>query len=340
MKSLLMGVVAAVAAHANPLAAAGELQAQVKQSDGWIAWHVPMVSGAGAPCCFTWKHESLIDSTCNLDGHDWNFGNDDKQPRREDSTLAVYLHVARGSVDRVRAIAASCPVTSASAIHWIDAVEPAQSVNLLSAWFGSIDGSHSDDDSALAAIAYHADATATRALATAAEPKHSGKSREQALFWLGQTRGADGAEIIERYATTDADPHLREQAIFALSQSHAGDAYAKVRAISRSDPAAHVRSQALFWMAQTQDKRAIVDITAALADERSDDVREQAVFALSQLKEGQAEDALIAIVRGDYPREVKKQALFWLGESGSPRALQALDDVLAKSQGTTKSAGN
>ena len=78
-----------------------------------------------------------------------------------------------------------------------------------------------------------------------------------------------------------------------------------------------------------EDARARADITAALATETSDDAREQAVFALSQLKEGQAEDALIAVVRGNYPRDAKKQALFWLGESGSPRAIQALDEVLA-----------
>ncbi|MEO7323954.1 MAG: HEAT repeat domain-containing protein, partial [Dokdonella sp.] len=325
MKMFVLGAILVSAMDANALGAS-DLQAQVKQADGWVAWRVPMIADAGSPCCFARRSTSRTEAGCDLDGREWNFGSNDQHPLH-DSTLAVYVRVAQGHVDRVRAVAASCPVKSAEAIRWIDTAEPAQSVNLLSAWLGGAHGSRPDEDSVLAAIAYHADASATHALATLAEPAHARNSREQALFWLGQARGADGADIVERYATTDADPDLREHAIFALSQSHAGDPYARIQVISRSDPAAHVRSQALFWMAQMQDKRAATDITAALGGERSDDVREQAVFALSQLKEGEAEDALIAVVRGNYPREVKKQALFWLGQSGSPRAIQALDDV-------------
>lgn len=338
MKTLLAAATAACATGAIAFAHAADLPAQVKRADGWIAWRVPMTAEVPAPCCFAWRNKSSAEAGCDLDGHEWNFGSDDQHPLH-DATLAVYVRVAKGRVDRVRAVAASCPVHTAGAIHWVDTVEPVQSVKLLSGWLGN-KTAQADDDSVLAALAYHEDASATHALAALAEPAHARKSREQALFWLGQARGADGAEIVERYATTDADPGLRENAVFALSQSHAGDPYARILAISRSDPAAHVRSQAMFWMAQMQDKRAAADITAALASERDADVREQAVFALSQLKDGEAEDALIAVVRGSYPREVKKQALFWLGQSGSPRAIQALDEVLAKSAGVAKAAGD
>jgi hypothetical protein len=324
----MMGVVLAMlaAAHAS---AATDLQAQVTQADGWVAWQVPMIAGAGAPCCFTWRRGAPAENGCDLDARDWSFGTDSKHPLH-DSTLAVYAHVAKGRIDRLRGVASACPVESKDAIRRLDAVVPAQSVALLADWLAGADAKH-DDDAALAALAYHDDASATRALATRAEPKHDEDEREQALFWLGQTRGTEGADIVEHYATTDADPDVREKAVFALSQSHAGDPYVRILAISRSDRTAHVRSQALFWMAQMDDARAQADITAAVASEASEDAREQAVFALSQLKEGHAEDALIAVVRGNYPRDAKKQALFWLGQSGSPRAIKALDDVLAAS---------
>jgi hypothetical protein len=337
MKSLLIGFILMASASAH--AGAAELQAEVTRSDGWVAWRVPMVAGAGIPCCPRSQHASTPDAACNLDAHTWSFGDDKEQPQR-DSALVVYAQVEHAHIDHVRALASSCTVASAAAIRWIDTVEPAQSVSLLSAWLDAADGRRADADSALAALAYHADATATRALAALAQPQHARAAREQALFWLGQTRGIDGAQIVERYATTDADPKLREKAIFALSQSHAGDTYAKIAAISHSDPTASVRSQALFWMAQTEDARASADITTALASEQSADVREQAVFALSQLKDGQAEDALIAIVRGNYPREDKKKALFWLGQSGSPRALQMLDEVLAKGKSGPRAASD
>ena len=324
--SMLVGIVLAAFGTAGASAATG-LQAQVTQADGWVAWQVPMVADAGVPCCYTWRRGASAQNGCDLDARDWSFGADSKHPLH-DSTLAVYAHVVKGRIDRLRAVASACPVESKDAIRRLDAVVPAQSVALLSDWLAGADAGH-DDDSALAALAYHEDSSATRALATRAQPRHDEDVREQALFWLGQTRGAEGADIVEHYATTDADPDLREKAVFALSQSHAGDPYARILAISRSDRSADVRSQALFWMAQMKDARAPADITAALATETSDDAREQAVFALSQLEEGQAEDALIAVVRGNYPRDAKKQALFWLGESGSPRAIRALDEVLA-----------
>jgi hypothetical protein len=323
---MMAGIALGAFGAAGASAAAG-LQAQVTQADGWVAWQVPMVADAGAPCCSTWRRGSPAQNGCNLDARDWSFGTDSKHPLN-DSTLAVYAHVATGRIDHVRAVASACPVESKDAIRRLDAVVPAQSVALLADWLAGADGRH-DEDSALAALAYHEDASATRAIAARAGPEHEEDVREQALFWLGQTRGAEGADIVEHYATSDADPDLREKAVFALSQSHAGDPYARILAISRSDRTAHVRSQALFWMAQMEDSRAPADIIAALATETSDDAREQAVFALSQLRVGLAEDALIAVVRGNYPRAAKKQALFWLGESGSPRAIRALDEVLA-----------
>ena len=317
---------------ASLFAAEPALQAQVKRADGWVAYHVPMIAEAGEPCCFSWRAGSVSNTGCDLDGRQWNFGTNDKQPpTQKTGTLAMYLHVARGNIDRVRAVAASCPVKAQSEIRWIENADAVQSVQLLSGWLAADNDTHKEDDNALAALAYHDESSATSALAACAEPGHPRDAREQALFWLGQTRGVDGAAIVERYATTDGDPELRAEAIFALSESRAVDAYARIHAIALNDHSEHVRSQALFWMAQMGDDRAARDITAAIDTEQSEEVREQAVFALSQLKDGQADEALIALMRGNYPRDVKKQALFWLGQSGSARAMEFFDEALTKS---------
>jgi hypothetical protein len=315
-------------------AAEPELQSQVKRADGWVAYRVPMIAEAGDPCCFSWRGGAVANSGCDLDGKHWSFGSDDKHHKSKGQTeaLAMYVHVAHGDIDRVRAVSASCPVQSKSEIRWIDSADAVQSVKLLSGWLATNKDAHGEDDNALAALAYHDEASATSALAARAAPGHPRDAREQALFWLGQARGVDGAAIVERYATTDGDPELRAEAIFALSQSHAVDGYALIHAMSSNDPSDHVRSQALFWMAQMEDDRAARDITAAIDTEKSEDVREQAVFALSQLKEGRADEALIALLRGNYPRDVKKQALFWLGESGSPQAMAFFDEALTKSR--------
>ncbi|HEY7641462.1 MAG TPA: HEAT repeat domain-containing protein [Steroidobacteraceae bacterium] len=321
--------VAAVAAlgFASAHAATNELESRVTASDGLVAYSVPMVEGVQAPCCYTIHGRAVMQKGCNLDGRESTFNIDDDDHRATfDDTLTVYLRVEKGHISRVRALGASCAVQTTSTIRRIESVDPASSVAMLSSLVDR-NATGDPDDQGLDALAYHAGAAATRALAAHAEPSHRRKVREQALFWLGQTRGVEGADVVEHYATTDADPKLREEAIFALSQSKAPDAYAHVLAIAHKDPAGHVRSQAYFWLAQMDDARAKDDIIAALRSEPSDEVREEIVFALTQL-EHSGDDALIAIMRGDFPREVKKQALFWLGQSGSAQAMAYFDEAL------------
>jgi hypothetical protein len=322
----LITALAALGLTAN--ATSDDLENRVIADDGWVAYRVPMVTGADGPCCYVIRAGAATRRDCNLDERSWSFGSDRADPAAAlDGTLAVYLFVEHGRVERVHALSASCPVRTASTVRWIDPVDPTSSVAMLSSLLDR-NAAGSTYEHGLVALAYHHGHAAMRALATRAEPSHPREEREQALFWLGQARGAEGAKVVEHYATTDADPELREHAIFALSQSRAPDAYAHILAIAQRDPAEQVRSEALLWLAQMNDHRARDDIVAALKSESSDDVREEAVFALSQLEGGDADDALIAVLRGDYSRAVKKQALFWLGQSGSPRAMAYFDEAL------------
>jgi HEAT repeat protein len=321
--------VAALAAlgFASAHAAGNELESRVTASDGLVAYNVPMVAGVQAPCCYTIHGRAVTQKGCDLDRRGGSLVIvDDDRKAAPDDTLTLYLRVEQGHIGRVHALGSSCPVRTAGAVRWIDSVDPASSVAMLSSLVDRNE-TGDPDDHGLAALAYHADAAATRSLAVHAERSHRSKEREQALFWLGQTRGVEGADIIEHYATTDADPQLREHAIFALSQSKAPDAYAHILAIAHKDPSEHVRSQAYFWLAQMDDERARDDIIAALRSESSNEVRDGVVFALSQLEDG-ADEALIAVLRGDFPRAVKKQALFWLGQSGSPGAMAYFDEAL------------
>jgi hypothetical protein len=327
----LLALIAALVLGTSAASAADSLASRVGAADGWVSWDVPMVAGAGDPCCWIGGGDRVDGRVgCDLDGRNHGFGTSDQPKPPSSGTLTVYAHVTHARMDDVRAYEASCPVRAASTIRRLDGVAPDDSIAMLAAWVDSPGAKHGDD--ALPAIAYHADPAATRFLADRAEPSHERKEREDALFWLGQARGADGAAIVERYATTDGDPKVREHAIFALSQSNVGDPYERIHAIAGSDPSDHVRSQALFWMAEMGDKRAAKDITAAIEHDTSSSVREQGVFALSQIEGGGGEDALIALLEGNYPRDVKKQALFWLGQSGSPRAMQYFDEALTKSR--------
>jgi HEAT repeats len=313
------------------IASEQELLHRIMQQDGWVAYQVPMTADAGELCCFQYHGQDTVRTGCELDGNTWSIGKSDSPTRVKDDVLKIYLRVSHASVEKVRTFGASCAVHEGAPVRWLDKVDAAESVAMLAdAAAKSAPTSHEIADAEIAALALHAEPSATPALAQLADSTHPHKLREQALFWLGQLRGAPGAQIVEHVATTDGDADLRANAVFDLSQAHAVDGYAAIYRIAQSDPSDHVREQALFWMAQMGDTRAKDDIVKAIEHDTSHHVREQGVFALSQLKHEQADAALIGLVRGNYPREVKQQALFWLGQSGSNDALKFLDEVLDK----------
>jgi hypothetical protein len=274
-------------------AASGDLESRVTASDGWVAYRVPMSASVDPPCCYSVHDGSATTKGCDLDGHSWGFASDHNDPAAAlDGTLSMYFRVEHGRVERVRAVAASCPVHTENTVRWLESVDPANSVAMLSSL---LDRKTADTgDATLVALAYH----------------------------------PGGADVIEHYATTNPDPKLRAKAIFPLTLSKGPDAYAHILTIAHDDPAEEVRGEAFFWLAQMNYASAKDDIIASLKTEGSDRVREQAVFALSQLHNGAADDALIAVLRGDYPRAVKKSAMFWLGQSGTPQAMAYFDETL------------
>jgi hypothetical protein len=314
-----------IAAHASE----AELSKQILKQDGWVSYEVPMIANAGAPCCYDMHGAAVTRIGCDLDGRGWTSSTTlDGAQLHTDASLAMYVHVHDAHVDKVRAFAASCPVRDADKVRRIDGVNGADSVGWLAQSVARDAAFGETADAELSAIAWHSDAGATAELAKFSDPSHPRKLREQALFWSGQTRGASGAQLVERVAVADADPQLRAHAVFVLTQSSGIDGYASIHRIAQTDVSDHVREQALFWMAQTGDARAKKDIVDAIHKESSEKVREQAVFALSQLKQDDADAARVELIRGDYPRKVKEQALFWLGQSGSDAALKFIDDVL------------
>lgn len=315
------------------LAAAGAgadestLRMRIVAGNGWAGYHVAMIPGAGAPCCYSGGRGAVKKSECDLDTRDGSFVSDDSGPIRS-GDLSIYWHTSNGKLDQIKAFAADCPVRSLEAIRWIDPVDPKDSVASTLAWIESA-GTYRDSME-LAALALQADPSASTALIALTAPEKSTEMRKDAIFWLSHVRGTDGADFVGKIALNDPTIEIREHAVFSLSQSHAKNSYERIRAISREDDSPEVRGKALFWMAQMQDPRAAADIDAALTTDISEEVREQAVFALSQLGDGKAAPALIAVVRGNHPRSVKEKALFWLGQSDSDEAIAFLDEVLTK----------
>jgi len=313
----------------GPPALAAELKLP---ADGWSSWGVDAVDDAPAWCCWNNGVNARKESwgTCKLDGSDVGFGSRDGETT---DTVRIYARTVGGKVDRLRALSASCPVEAATPIHDLGAVAEDDSARWLidlgkQADQGTVKR-HRIGDNVLAALAVHRGNFARDALAGIARNDARKETRKQAVFWLAQVRGAEGAEITSSVMFNDKDPDVREHAAFALGQSQSPRVAADLIRLGNTDKVGDVRAQAWFWLAHTGAPEAENAISAALGKDSDDDVRERAIFALSRLPDDRGTKALIAAAEDrSLSREQRKRAVFWLSQSESAAAQAYLDRVL------------
>ena len=83
------------------------------------------------------------------------------------------------------------------------------------------------------------------------------RTREQAVFWLGQA-AADVTGSLDSLAVDDTvDQGVREQAVFALSQRPPEESVPVLIRIATTNHDPDIRKKALFWLGQSGDPRAI-----------------------------------------------------------------------------------
>ena len=84
------------------------------------------------------------------------------------------------------------------------------------------------------------------------------RSREQAVFWLGQAAGEAAVKDLAAMVSDDAlDREVREHAVFALSQQPREVGVPALIQIARTNRDPEVRRKAFFWLGQTGDPRAV-----------------------------------------------------------------------------------
>ena len=250
-------------------------------------------------------------------------------PLEGSARLRVLARAEGGALVRLRTFSEDCALdVGGLPFVWLEGVRPADSV----AWLSTLleQPSFEKSESALAAIAFHADPSADAALERWVAADQPLKRRRQAAFWLGQARGTRGRDVLIRLLRQDPDPKLREHVVFALTQNREPGAIDAIIEAARKDESSHVRGQALFWLGQTAAKRAPAAIKAAIDEDPEVEVKKKAVFALSQLPKEEGVPLLIGLARTHRSPEVRKQAMFWLGQSGDPRALAFFEEVLKR----------
>jgi hypothetical protein len=215
--------------------------------DGWASWQVPASERAPAFCCWnSWDVSAGATRACDLDEDRGGFGTRDNA--RTDA-IRVYARFTKGSLDRLRTLAADCPVESRTPVQDLQGIRTDDSVR----WLMSLADREDLDHEVPASLAVHQGAHALQSLRSLARSGALAETRQHALFWLAQRGSADSESIIVAALRNDPDDGVREHALFALSMlpddraSRALIAAAENRSLSREQ-----RKRALFWLAQSE----------------------------------------------------------------------------------------
>lgn len=296
----------------------GSLASQLQQFGAgpfWAGYSEPVVSG---------RHGSMCWNDGNGEG-----GHSTTAPVRLEGEVAVVvlIRVENSRVDKLRITSPDCRLDAGGLpFYWIENVPAAQSVTWLKA---QAEQTTTRNDSAIFAIALHADTSADRALDELSAPPTADNVREKTAFWLGQARGAHGVERLRAMLASDPSPKVRERAVFALSQSRDPRGIQVVIETARNDKDPHVRGQALFWLAQKAGNRETAQVISnAVTSDPDRAVKERAVFALQQIPNGEGVPLLIEVAKSNPDAQVRKKAMFWLGQSKDPRAVEFFAQVL------------
>jgi len=299
-------------------------------ADGWVSWEVPAVEGAPDMCCWNGMQPgAAARGACKLDNQRGNIGN---VAHATTDSIRIYVRVAGGNIDRLRALSASCPVEAATPIQDLGAQEADASARWLiaNARRAEVTKHQSSRENALEALGMHRGEVAYGELASVARGGNSQDERRTAMFWVAKGRGVAGATLVTELMFGDKDPDIREHGAFAITVSQSPRISQDLVRLGNTDKHGEVRAQAWFWLAQTGAAEAENAIGAALRKDSDDRVREQAIFALSQLPDERATRALIAMAEDQsLSREQRKRAVFWLAHSDAKGAQAYLEKVLA-----------
>lgn len=321
-----------------------EFQSLVSNQIGpaWIGYAVRAVEGHHHICCsgYTNRHVPSIlqHSACKLEGPNdgMNFQvNGDKSAESKSEHILVLFRVADKSVGKIRVFSEDCELDAGGlTVYWLPDVRAPESIELLSSFVPLDEDKFREarhrSETAISAIALHADPAAERALERFIDAKQPEIVRRNTAFWLGNVRGKNGYEILQRLVREDASDKVREHCVFALSLSKVPEAVNAMIDAARNDKSTKVRGQALFWLSQKAGRQAAEAISEAVAKDPETAVKKKAVFALSQLPKDEGIPKLIQIARTNKNPDVRKDAMFWLGQSKDPRALTFFEEVLTK----------
>jgi hypothetical protein len=99
-----------------------------------------------------------------------------------------------------------------------------------------------------------------RLLQIARNDEVRGKTRRQAVFWLGQEASEHATEGLESIIQDEDELEVRESAVFALSQRSEEAAVDALIRIARDHEEPELRKTAIFWLGQRGEDPRVLDL--------------------------------------------------------------------------------
>lgn len=127
-------------------------------------------------------------------------------------------------------------------------------------------GSSAGDEAVLGAQLADSVVTWPRLLELARKRDLPRKTRQSALFWVGQAAGDKVVKAMgEIAADASEDREMRSAAVFGLSRRPPDEGVPALIKLSSTDRDPEIRRQAMFWLAQSKDPRALAWFEKVLA---------------------------------------------------------------------------
>jgi ribosomal protein L10 len=214
-------------------------------------------------------------------------------------------------------------------IFWLGNVENGESIRFLEKEFES--GDYKLRKTLVFVISSHDHASTYDFLHRVALGNYETKVRENAIFWLGNSKDERSLRDLKTIYKEVDEAKLKKQIVFAFQMSDRPEAIKELIHIAKTDKDQKIRKDAIFWLGQKASEECVKALKDVVDDsDEKTELKESAVFAISQLPQEKSVPMLIDIARTNKNPKVKKQAIFWLGQKDDEAALKFFEEILLK----------
>jgi HEAT repeat protein len=236
----------------------------------------------------------------------------------------ILFRVENNALNRVRTLSPDCEIDAGGVpVHWLNDVQPAQSIALLTSLVPEREGAGSG---ALQAISVHADPAAEAALERFLAPTQPENIRLRTVSYLAPRN----LNIVKKVIAGDPDSRVRERAVSSLANSRQPEALDLLISIAKSDNDPRLRSQAISGLGRKSGAQVVAALTAAVENDRDPSVRRRALSSLQSMPDGEGVPVLIQLAKSQRDLDLRKQAMTSLQHSRDPRALAFFEEVIKR----------